>query len=141
MRDYSALKEALQGNVYTVDIHETKEKRLKEKIGTSETVTVNQLYAVQSVTVFGDLFISISELALEKNINLYVYRRDKGEHHKHRTYWGIYAVKAGNAKTVHPSELSDVLASIDEYPHQVNHRRSSKQYKLLKAFLQALSQV
>lgn len=121
-----------------------KPKKVKEIIGASDTELVNQLSAIQSATVHFDVFSAISALAQEKQLNIYVFRRSHvGIHYKprNRYFYTVVATKAGTPKATQLKAQEGVVAQIPAFPRQVNHRRSSGQYKALREFEQAIASV
>ena len=121
-----------------------KPKKVKEIVGVSDTELVNQLSTIQSATVHFDVFSAISSIAQEKRLNIYVFRRTRaGIHYKprNRYYYTVVAVRAGTPKATQLKAQAGVAAQIPVLSRQVNHRRSSGQYKALREFKQALASV
>ena len=112
-------------------------KKERKVIGASKTEVVIELANLKSACVFyADLLKPIIDTAEQKKINIYVYRRDRGERFsKNRIYYGIYAVPCGQPKTSKASYLTNVICSVGAYPHEVCPHSASKQYCLLKKFL------
>lgn len=116
--------------------------KLKEKIGASETDFINQLSQVRSITIaYPDMLELITQVARQKKINLYVYRRNRGGRYRpaKRYYDGIYAVRSGNPKATQAKLLTGVVTAIDCYPHRICKSRRSNQYKMLETFLKEIS--
>ena len=119
-----------------------KSRKVKEIVGAAETELVNQLSAVQAATVHFDVFSAISAIAQEKRLNIYVFRRTRiGIHYKprNRYFYTVVATKAGTPKATQLKAQEGIVAQIPVFPRKVNHRRSSGQYKALKAFEQAIA--
>ena len=121
-----------------------KPRKVKEIVGAAETELVNQLSAVQSATIHFDVFSAISAIAQEKRLNIYVFRRTRaGIHYKprNRYFYTVVATKAGIPKATQLKTQQGIVAQIPAFPRQVNHRRSSGQYKALREFEQAIASV
>ena len=93
------------------------------------------------ITVHYDLFSKLQTLSIEKGIDYFIFRRTKiGRHYKpkNKRYFSIVAVQAGTPKAHHFKSQSNVIATVNLSPN-VNPRRNSSQYRLLKQFCDALA--
>ena len=116
----------------------------KQVVGASETETVNQLANIRAATVHFELYSAIAGTAEKKLINIYVFRRARvGVHYRprNRYFYTVVAVRAGTPKATQIKAQTGIIAQISNFPCQVNHHKSSKQYKLLSVFAQDIASI